>query len=155
VIAGHRPFLSPQGRLELQRSSHYPAAMAKGSALLDYLLDQLQPLGDVRGRSMFGGHSLFLHGLMVGIVDDETLYLKADDTNRPAFEKEGMRPFTYASRGKSIALSFWEAPPAVIEEPEELQRWVREASLAARRSQIAKTSRNAGHKAKSRRRASP
>jgi DNA transformation protein and related proteins len=109
----------------------------KDSPLLEYLLDQLEPLGDVRSRIMFGGHSIFMHGLMVGIIDDETLYLKADDINRPAFEKEGMRPFTYLSRGRRIALSFWEAPPAVIEEPDELQRWFSEAASAARRSQAA------------------
>ncbi len=104
---------------------------------------------------MFGGHGIFMHGLMVAIIDDETLYLKADDVNRPAFEKEGMRPFTYASRGRRIALSYWEAPPAVIEEPEELQRWFRDAASAARRAQSAKPARKSPPKAKSRRRASP
>ena len=130
-------------------------AKVKDSALLDYLLDQLEPLGDLRSRIMFGGHSIFMHGLMVAIIDDETLYLKADDVNRPAFEKDGMRPFTYVSRGRRIALSYWEAPPAVIEEPEELQRWFREAASAARRAQSAKPARKSPPKAKSRRRASP
>ena len=115
--------------------------MAKDSALLDYLMDQLESLGGIASRAMFGGHSLFMHGLMIAIIDEETLYLKADDINRPAFEKEGMRPFTYASRGKRIALGYWEAPPAVIEEPEELQRWVLDAASAARRSHNAQGSR--------------
>ena len=135
---------------------HYPAVMVKDSALLEYLLDQLEPLGGLQSRIMFGGHSIFIHGLMIGFVDDETLYLKADDINRPAFEKEGMRPFTYATkRGKRIALGYWEAPPAVIEEPDELQRWVRDAASAARRSHLAKPVRKAPRKRKPRRRASP
>ena len=115
--------------------------MAKDSALLDYLMDQLESLGGIASRAMFGGHSLFMHGLMIAIIDEETLYLKVDGINRPAFEKEGMRPFTYASRGKRIALGYWEAPPAVIEEPDELQRWVLDAASAARRSHNAQTSR--------------
>jgi len=140
----------------LRCRAHYPAVMVKDSALLAYLLDQLEPLGGVQSRIMFGGHSIFIHGLMVGFVDDETLYLKADDINRPAFEKEGMRPFTDATkRGKRIALGYWEAPPAVIEEPDELQRWVRDAASAARRSQVAKPPRKAPQKRKPRRRASP
>jgi DNA transformation protein and related proteins len=115
--------------------------MAKDSALLDYLMDQLESLGGIASRAMFGGHSLFIHGLMIAIIDEETLYLKVDGINRPAFEKEGMRPFTYASRGKRIALGYWEAPPAVIEEPDELRRWVLDAASAARRSHNARTSR--------------
>ena len=130
--------------------------MVKESALLEYLLDQLEPLGGVQSRIMFGGHSIFIHGLMIGFVDDETLYLKADDINRPGFEDEGMQPFTYATkRGKRIALGYWEAPPAVIEEPDELQRWVKEAYASARRSQAAKAPRKPGPKARSRRHASP
>jgi DNA transformation protein len=121
--------------------------MVKDSPLLEYLLDQLEPLGSISSRVMFGGHALFMQGRMVGFVDNETLYLKADDTNRPAFEKEGMHPFTYATkRGKRIALGYWEAPPAVIEEPEELQRWVRDAASAARRSHDAKSPRKSARK---------
>jgi len=121
--------------------------MVKNSPLLEYLLDQLSPLGGISSRVMFGGHALFGHGLMVGFVDNETLYLKADDTNRPAFEREGMRPFTYATkRGKRIALGYWEAPPAVLEEPEELQRWVMDAASAAKRSHQAKTPRTSVRK---------
>ena len=121
--------------------------MVKNSPLLEYLLDQLGSLGGIASRVMFGGHAVFMRGLMVGFVDNETLYLKADDTNRPAFEKEGMKPFTYATkRGKRIALGYWEAPPAVIEEPEELQRWVLDAASAAKRNHEAKKPRKSTRK---------
>ena len=112
--------------------------MPSRSALLDYLIDQLAPLGDVRGRRMFSGDGVYLNGAIVGIIVDETLYLKVDAGNRATFEKEAMEPFTYESRGRRIALSYWEAPASVIEEPEQLQQWVREAARVARRSQAAK-----------------
>jgi len=52
------------------------------------------PLGDVRAKSMFGGYGLFLDGLMFGLVTrDDALFLKADDTNRPAFEGRGLKSF--------------------------------------------------------------
>jgi DNA transformation protein len=108
--------------------------MAGSSALLDYLLDQLGSLGQARGRAMFGGHGLYLDGLFIAIIDDETLYLKADEASRPDFEAAGMEPFTYASRGRRIALSFWQAPAEVIEDPQELQRWVAAAVRAAGRA---------------------
>jgi DNA transformation protein and related proteins len=125
--------------------------MAAASALLDYLIDQLAPLGDVRGRRMFSGHGLYLNGAIVGIIVDETLYLKVDAGNRAAFEAESMAPFTYASKGRRVALSYWEAPAAVIEEPDQLQQWVKEAASAARRVVAAKSPRAA----KTRRRPSP
>ena len=117
------------------------AAMATPSPLLEYLQDQLSSLGQLRGRAMFGGHGLYLDGLFIGIIDDETLYLKADDASRPAFETAGMEPFTYASRGRRITLSFWQAPADVIEDPQELHRWVREAALAAGRARTGTGSR--------------
>ena len=125
--------------------------MASASALLDYLTDQLAPLGDVRGRAMFGGHGLYLNGAIVGIIVEETLYLKVDAGNRAAFMRESMEPFTYSSKGRRVALSYWEAPAAVIEEPDQLQQWVRDAAAAARRSRAARAPRSN----KSPRRSSP
>ena len=115
--------------------------MAAASALLDYLVDLLVPLGQVRGRAMFGGHGLYLNGAIVGIIVDETLYLKVDDGNRAAFESEAMRPFSYVNKGRRIAMSYWEAPASVIEEPEMLRDWVVRAAAASRRARIAMTPR--------------
>src|SRR4029077_944671 len=125
--------------------------MAAASALLDYLIDQLAPLGDVRGCGMFGGYGLYLNGAIVGIVIDETLYLKVDAGNRADFEKESMSPFTYLSKGRRVALSYWEAPAAVIEEPDELHRWVAGSAAAAGGTRLAKARRSR----KPRRRSSP
>ena len=111
--------------------------MPAASALLDYLIDQLTPVGRPRGRAMFGGHGLYLDGLFIGIVADETLYLKVDERNRPAFEAAGMEPFVYMSRGRQVALSFWQAPADVIEDPHELHEWVAGAARAAGRARAA------------------
>ena len=107
--------------------------------MVEYLVDELAPLGHAQGRTMFGGQGLYLHGLMFGIVIDETLYLKADDINRPAFEAAGMEPFSYVSKGRRIALSYWQVPAEVIEEPDQLRDWVAQASAASRRTGSART----------------
>jgi DNA transformation protein and related proteins len=111
--------------------------MAPPSALLDYLVDQLAPLGQIRGRAMFGAHGVYLNGLFIGIIDDETLYLKVDEANRPAYAAAGMEPFVYQSRGRAVTLSFWQAPAEVLEEPETLCHWVAEAAAAAGRARSA------------------
>jgi DNA transformation protein and related proteins len=112
--------------------------MAGVSPLVAYLVDELTPLGHAQGRRMFGGHGLYLDGLIIALVIDETLYLKVDDGNRSRFEAAGMEPFVYLNRGRRVALPYWEAPAAVIEEPDQLREWAAASLAVARRAQTAK-----------------
>jgi DNA transformation protein and related proteins len=112
--------------------------MAAGSPLVDYLVDELTPLGHAQGRRMFGGHGLYVDGLIVALVIDETLYLKVDAGNRAAFEAAGMEPFVYLNKGRRVALPYWEAPAAMIEEPDQLREWTMASLAVARRAQTAK-----------------
>ena len=109
--------------------------MAKSSPLLDYLVDQMAPLGDVRGRSMFGGFGVYLDGVIIGIIAFDTFYLKVDDTNRPAFEAAGSQPFIY-HQGKMDATmsSYWECPADVLEEPDQLRSWALTSLTVSRRA---------------------
>jgi DNA transformation protein len=107
---------------------------ARASEFLNYLLDQLGPLDGVRWRFMFGGVGLYRDEVMFGIVVDDALYLKTDDMNRAAFEAQGLAPLRYLREGREIALSYYQAPAEALEDPEELQAWVRQACDAALRS---------------------
>jgi DNA transformation protein len=119
------------------------------SPLVEYLVDELARLGHAQGRRMFSGHGLYLDGVIVGLVIDETLYLKVDAVNRPAFEAAGMEPFTYRNKGRRVALPYWQAPAEVVEEPEQLLSWVAAAAAASRRAT------GAGRKRKRGKRSSP
>jgi DNA transformation protein len=59
--------------------------MAKLNPFIVFLLEQMQLLGPVVARSMFGGHGLFLDGIMFALVVDNTLYLKANIENERDF----------------------------------------------------------------------
>jgi DNA transformation protein len=98
---------------------------------------------------MFGGNGLYHEGLMFAIVMDQRLYLKADEANRPEFEALGLAPFTYAMKGKEVALSYWAAPDAIFDEPSEAVRWAQSSWDAALRGHKAKA--KAIEKAKARR----
>ena len=115
--------------------------MAARSPLLEHLVDQLAAVGSARGRAMFGGHGLYLDGLITGIVVDETLYLKVDEANRADYEAAGMRAFRYEKSGRTVATSYWEVPSDVVEEPESLRAWTMRAHAAARRGTHAKVRR--------------
>jgi DNA transformation protein and related proteins len=68
------------------------------------------------------------------MVTDDTLYFRVDERNRATFkEAESTPPLNYAKKGQLIDLSFWRAPERLLDEPDELVSWAREALAAARR----------------------
>ena len=85
---------------------------------------------------MFGGAGLYSGDVMVAIVFDEHIYLKTDESTRKAFSEEGMGPFVYHAKrtGGEIAMSYYEIPERLYDEPEEFAEWVRRAYEIAERS---------------------
>jgi DNA transformation protein and related proteins len=107
-------------------------SLAVTEAFRQFVLDQLQELGDVTARSMFGGVGLYSRGLFFGIIAGDVLYLKVDDTTRPEYEREGMGPFRpYPHRGGSM--KYYEVPVGVLESESDLVRWARKAVAVAAR----------------------
>ena len=100
----------------------------------EFLREQLAPLGRVTLRRMFGKTGVFCDGLMFGMVTEDALYFRVDDHNRAAFkEAEVFPPLSYEKQGRTIDLSFWRAPERLLDEPDELVTWAREALAAASR----------------------
>ena len=106
----------------------------KQSDYFDHLLDCMQVLGPVTARRMFGGHGMFIDGLMFALVAEDTLYLKIDAKTRPAFEKEGLESFTFDRGGRLIEMSYMQAPPEILEDMEQMREWGNLAIEAALRS---------------------
>ena len=99
-----------------------------------FVLDQLEDVGDVTPRSMFGGVGLYRAGVFFGIIAGDVLYLKVDDTTRGDYERAGMTPFRpYPHRGGTM--QYYAVPLAVLESTAELTRWARKAVNVAARSQ--------------------
>jgi DNA transformation protein len=97
------------------------------------VLDQLQELGDLMPRSMFGGIGLYHRGIFFGIIAGDTLYLKVDDTNRRNYVNAGMRPFKpYAHRPSTM--QYYAVPLEVLESPPELTAWARTSVVVAERT---------------------
>lgn len=108
--------------------------MANSAEFIAYLVDRLSALGDVAARRMFGGHGMFLDGLMFGLVAGDTLYLKVDDGNRDGYVAVGMEPFKpFADR--PTTMSYFPLPETVFEDQEMFEAWAREAYAAALRGQ--------------------
>jgi DNA transformation protein len=114
------------------------------SEFVGFVVECLQALGPVSARRMFGGHGIFMDGLMFGLIADDQLYLKVDDGNRAAYEARGLRAFTYSGKGRPIEMSYREAPSEGFDDPEVLCEWGREAYAAALRADARKTRRKNG-----------
>ncbi|MDO9125240.1 MAG: TfoX/Sxy family protein, partial [Parvibaculum sp.] len=83
-----------------------------------------------------------LDDLMFGLIVGETLFLKADDRNRSDFEAEEMGPFLYEPpSGKTVAMSYYELPERLYDDPDELVLWARKALDAALAAKSAKPAR--------------
>jgi len=105
---------------------------------VDYLLDLLASLGSVSARRMFGGYGIYHEDVMFGLVGDDTLYLKADAENVGHFKAEGLPAFEYGKGGKTIRMSYFLAPPEMMDDPEAAARWARRSIAAALRVQAAR-----------------
>ena len=105
---------------------------------VDYVMELFGPFGTVAARRMFGGHGLFLDGLMFAIVSGDTLYLKADEMNLIEFEQAGCEMFGYTRKGKRATLNFFRAPEDAMESPELMLPWARSAYAAALRANAKK-----------------
>lgn len=88
-------------------------------------------------RAMFGGYGVYQDERMVAIIFADVLYLKADSVTRAQFEARGLRPCQYHTRGETIIMQYFEAPPEVFEEVEAMRTWLQKAYGAAVRAKAA------------------
>lgn len=101
----------------------------RDEAFVRFVLDQLQTLGEVRPRPMFGGHGLYHRGVFFGIVFDGRLYLKTDADTVADYVAAGMGPFRPTPR-QTLA-RYYEVPAEIIEDAELLAAWARTAVAVA------------------------
>ena len=64
-----------------------------------YCVELLAPLGPCTARRMFGGHGLYLDGVMIGLVAGERLYFKTDAQSLPRWREAGCEPFAFEAKG--------------------------------------------------------
>ena len=103
------------------------------TAFRAFVLDQLEELGPVTSRSMFGGVGLYCRDVFFGIIARDVLYLKVDDVTRADYEGAGMHPFKpYPKRSGSM--QYYAVPVDVLESAADLVTWARKAVGAARRA---------------------
>jgi DNA transformation protein len=81
--------------------------------------------GRVTCRKMFGGYSLYLDGIIFGLITSESeLFFKVDKSNQAQYEAMGSHPFVYAgwkdTKRKPLTMPYWLIPEDVLEDREKI-----------------------------------
>ncbi|MDB5051347.1 MAG: hypothetical protein JWO30_4418 [Fibrobacteres bacterium] len=97
------------------------------------LLERLNAVAPVSDRRMFGGLGLYCAGRFFALIDDDTLYFKVDDINRPDYVKAGMDPFMPPGAA-SGSKGYFRVPDEVIADGRKLKAWVVKSVAAAERA---------------------
>ena len=113
--------------------------MPNAAGLIAHCTELLSALGPVRVSRMFGGNGVYVDGLFLALIARDSLFLKTDETSRPAFEAAGCKPFAFnTAKGARAVLSYWSAPDDAMESPAAMLPWARLAMASALRAAAAK-----------------
>jgi len=110
--------------------------MAVSREFRDFIMEQLEGLGRITPRPMFGGVGLYCDGLFFALLAEDQLFLKTDGQTQTAFADAGCEPFR--PFGGDKPMSYWSAPLEALEDPDSLDRWARLALAAALRARSGK-----------------
>lgn len=97
----------------------------KDSSFKDFIAERLGFIEGIIFKSMFGGYGIYKDGIVFAIIADDQLFFKVNDDLKEQYESMGSTPFTYENnKGKKISMSYWELPADILENDEELEKWV-------------------------------
>ncbi len=113
--------------------------MAVQAQFLAFVLEQLAGLGSLRSNRMFGGVGLYSDGLFFGLIDDDTLYFKTDDSNIGPYRERRMPKFMPFPDRPEAVLGYHQVPADVIEDAETLVEWARKSVAVSLASQARKS----------------
>jgi len=112
--------------------------MKKQNEFIEFLNETFEEFGFIDVRKMFGGYGIYHDGVMFGLVEKNTLYLKADETTEKHFQSKGLSQFHYDRAGKVVKMSYYQAPEEVYDDREKAALWARRAYEVALRQSNSK-----------------
>ncbi len=94
--------------------------MATQQSMMDYILDQLSGMPGINARKMFGEYALYCDGLVVGLVCDDTLFIKITEKGKEFVGDHYQEGFAYPGAKASMMID-----GDLLEQREWLMRLVR------------------------------
>jgi DNA transformation protein and related proteins len=112
--------------------------MSADSGLIDWIEEATEPLGALSKRAMMGGMTLYLNGTVFAIVDEDSLWFKADKESDAIWDAEGCPRFTFDMNGKSGSMNYRRAPDDVYDDADAMLAWAKLAQEAGLRGAATK-----------------
>ena len=109
--------------------------MPVSDSFIEFVIEQLDPIGAITPKRMFGGVGLYAGDLFFALLAGDVLYLKADDSTRGQREAAGAHAFQpYPNRpGRGRAtMQYYSVPAAVLEDGDALVTWAGQSVSIAR-----------------------
>ncbi len=103
--------------------------MKVSSEFLNFVMEKLLPIGDIRSRVIFGRYGIFNEGLMFSLIAEGILCFKVNDFNRDIYEKAESKPFLHG-------ISCPEVPNEVLEDNVKLYEWANISITIAHEGEI-------------------
>jgi DNA transformation protein and related proteins len=105
--------------------------MAVQPQYLAYVLEQLEGVGGITWRRMFGGVGLYSLDLFFGLIDDDTLFFKTDESNAAEYQARHMPRFMPPADRPLGPMGYHQVPADIIEDAETLVSWGRKSVAVA------------------------
>lgn len=98
--------------------------MSASKEFIEYVLDLLKPLGEIRTSRMFSGVLLKVGNKQLGVLLSDTLYFKViDEKLQKKYKSEGSKQFTYTREDKKdpvVIKNWWSVPDSAMDTSEEI-----------------------------------
>jgi len=98
---------------------------------VEFVLEQLDQVGPITPKRMFGGVGLYAGDLFFALIADDVLYLKANASTRGEFEAAGARPFRPYPDRRGGTMQYYSVPAAILEDGDELVAWAKKSVAVA------------------------
>ena len=99
--------------------------MSVSENYLLYVQDQLQTLGPIRIKKMFGAVGIYFEDLIFACIDDDVLYFKADQDTCKHYEELGMPQFApyMKATDKLFPMPYWQVHEDILSDTDRLIEW--------------------------------
>ena len=106
--------------------------MAVPDEFRDFVIENLEMLGDVEAPAMFGGYGIFESESMFALVAGSALFFKVDDSNLAGYEQ--------ASSARYGKMPYFKVPNDIMEDASALREWALAAISVGHRARAKKKS---------------
>lgn len=98
--------------------------MKASEEFVEYVLELLEPIGDIRVSRMFSGVLLSVEDRQLGVLLGDTLYFKVTDKElQERYKNEGSKQFSYTRKDKKdpiVIKNWWSVPDSAMDNSDEM-----------------------------------